>query len=187
MADICYKNGMVEINPEFVDVFKNAKAPFAIMGVGLPGIGKTKQLQGLAKDLNVGFANLPIAHREFEYLEINYRRALSPKELINLMVRRAIKDSGSVVIDAHHSTEIFRRSTQAAARRRGAQAVAVISFDASLDYALQRQDAGFTSADARKIEVVNFNLGREPVGYHEGFDLILDHGIPDGPSVIRAI
>ncbi len=150
--------------------------PFALIGIGIPGSGKTTTLRPYAETLEAEYLS---ADDERRRLGNESDQSLTPKawSAVHDKAAFAIEQGRSIVIDGTFSKEADRRREIIGLRDMGAKAIIGVYFPVDLTVALarieQRIAAGGRSVPRYAIERMHTQLEQAPPSHHEGFDDIV--------------
>ena len=146
--------------------------PYVILGVGIPGSGKTTCLAQLAHETGVARISPDDIRQELTgntadqsvntaAWEITYKRAAVEIEMGN-----------AAIIDATHTERHRRIEAIEMYRAFGALAVVAVVFKVELAVALERNNNRDRVVPEHAIRRMNKNLKHQPVSLAEGFDAI---------------
>lgn len=150
----------------------NLPEPYIVMGVGIPGSGKSTALEVVAQHLEIARI-CPDDIRE-EMTGSAADQSVNAEAWAEAYRRAGIILSlgKSAIIDGTH-TEAWRRPQNVQQYREfGAIAVVAAVFDTSLEIARQRNAGRSRVVPDFAIEKMHAALQKEPVSHKEGFDAI---------------
>lgn len=150
-------------------------APAIIMGVGIPGSGKTTTLREVSEQLDIARI-CPDDIRE-ELTGSQADQSVN-SEVWEETYRRAQIEVGlgrSAIIDATHAEAFRRPMTIEMYRKFGARTIAAVVFNTSLKLSKERNKRPERGREVpeRVLERMYRNLANQPVRLREGFDQII--------------
>jgi predicted kinase len=146
--------------------------PYIVMGVGIPGSGKSTALEVVAQHLEIARI-CPDDIRE-EMTGSAADQSVNAEAWAEAYRRVAVslQLGHSAIIDGTH-TEAWRRPKQVAQyREHGAAAVAAVVFDTPLAVAKRRNLSRERVVPEYALDKLHTALQKEPVSHKEGFDAI---------------
>jgi predicted kinase len=150
--------------------------PFIVIGVGIPGSGKTTVLKKLADHLDVMYISSDNIREEVTGSQHDQSANAEVWAKVYRRVASTVQNGESVIVDATH---IYRRRTTVKQYRSyGAVSVVAITFAVPFSVAKQRNAARERTVDEQVLHKMQTALENTPVTKSEGFDLVA-HYKPD--------
>lgn len=147
--------------------------PYVVMGVGIPGSGKTTVLKDLAERLEVAYISPDEIREEVTGSQHDQSANVQVWAIVYRRVKAILQKGGSVVVDATH---IYRRSsTVRQYRTYGAAAVVAVTFQVSIEVAKHRNAGRGRTVDEAVLNKMYAALERHPVSVQEGFDRVIHY------------
>lgn len=147
--------------------------PFVVMGVGIPGSGKTTVLSEVAEHLDIIRISPDEIREELTGNQANQSVNAEAWNQAYARVRATLELGRSAIVDATH-TEAFRRPQAVEMYRSfGAMAVVAVVFDTPLEVAKERNGARERVVPDFVLERMHAALTSEPVHENEGFDEVI--------------
>lgn len=154
-------------------IFSVAQYPLAILGIGIPGCGKTTALKPLAEARGFTYINRDDIREELTGDPANHSR----EKLVNqLMVERIVASmqySKGVVVDMTHSRAKDRRTSIQICRNNGAQQAIGIWFDIPIEVCRKRNAGRSRIVREAALFTMQHRLKVNPPAEEEGFDTII--------------
>lgn len=147
--------------------------PFVVMGVGIPGSGKTTVLSEVAEHLNIIRISPDEIREELTGSQANQSVNAEAWNETYARVQATLELGRSAIVDATHA-EAFRRPQAVEMYRSfGAAAVVATFFDTPLDIAKQRNAGRQRVVPDYALERMHQALTAEPATTEEGFDKVI--------------
>lgn len=147
--------------------------PYVVMGVGIPGSGKTTVLREVAEHLEITRISPDEIREELTGDQASQSVNAKAWEETYRRVQATLELGRSAIVDATH-TEAFRRSgTVETYRSFGAAAVVAVVFDTSLEVAKERNANRERVVPEYALDRMHAALTREPAKVSEGFDEVI--------------
>lgn len=147
--------------------------PYVVMGVGIPGSGKTTVLREVAKHLDISRISPDEIREELIGSQASQSVNAEAWSEAYQRVQAALELGRSAIVDATH-TEAFRRpQTVDMYRSFGAAAVVAVVFDTPLEVAKERNATRERVVPEYALDKMHAALMREPVSTDEGFDEVI--------------
>jgi predicted kinase len=147
--------------------------PYVVMGVGIPGSGKTTVLSEVAEHLYINRISPDEIREELTGNQANQSVNAEAWDETYRRVQATLELGRSVIIDATHAEAFRRPQTVEMYRSFGAVAVVAIVFDTPIDIAKQRNVARDRVVPKYVLDEMHTALTQEPVSTDEGFDEII--------------
>ena len=148
-------------------------APYVVMAVGLPGSGKTTELEAVAERLRVARISPDEIRQELTGSETDQTRNNEVWAETHRRVELRMKLSESAIVDATYARGEQRRADARLYRSFGATAVVAAVFDMSLELAKQRNADRKRVVPDHVLERMARSLAEVPVSIADGFDEII--------------
>lgn len=143
--------------------------PFAVLGVGLPGLGKSEILRPYADSVGASFLSAADMRR-------SVNGGMTRRPVWNMLHDRAgelLRAGESIVVDAGHTNHERRGKEILEYRRLGALSVIAIEFQAVLEELAGRDVKSLTGLTYRALEEMCIDLSLHPPSVEEGFDEVV--------------
>lgn len=158
---------------ELSDQLQEMPEPYAAMGVGIPGSGKTTALEKVSNRLDVVRICPDDIREELTGSAANQSVNARAWEEAYARAQTALEAGQSIIMDATHAEAWRRPKAVEFYRACGAAAVAAVAFNASLETAAQRNAARQRIVPDYAMERMHTALQQEPPTIEEGFDAII--------------
>lgn len=147
--------------------------PYVVMGVGIPGSGKTTFLSEVAEHLDITRISPDEIREELTGSQANQSVNTEAWDETYRRVQATLELGRSAIVDATH-TEAFRRpQTVEMYRSFGAVAVVAVVFDTPLEVAKERNKNRERVVPDYALERMDKALRAEPVTTDEGFNEVI--------------
>lgn len=147
--------------------------PYVVMGVGVPGSGKTTVLKEVAQHLNLVRISPDEIREELTGSAIDQSVNAEAWQEAYRRVELAIALGHSAIVDATHAEAWRRPTTIAQYRSYGAKAIVAAVFSTPLEVAKTRNAARDRIVPDYALERMHAALEQEPVTVAEGFDQVI--------------
>ncbi len=141
----------------------------AILGIGIPGSGKTTYLKPLAEALHYSYVNADDIRQEVNGDARNHDNHLQIMRLFHDRVRQGLQ-AGGVILDATYSKRKDRLHAVDLCRQNGADEVVGYIFNPPLAVAKQRNAGRERVLPEHVLELMHSRLKLNPPSLQEGFD-----------------
>lgn len=145
----------------------------AIIGIGLPGCGKTTLLRPLAKKEGLAYINADDIRKELTGDARNHSKEPVVWRIAHSRIRDGLKSAG-VVIDATHSKRKDRARMVSFCRENGAQHIIGYWVKASLKTCMQRNEARHRVVRTEAVNKMYQRLETNSPSIEEGFDEVIE-------------
>lgn len=144
----------------------------AIVGIGIPGSGKTTFLRALAERRGYAYVNKDALREELlgDIEDQSQNRAIWLES--NRRIKEALAEGQTVVLDSTHAERWKREELVAFLRESGARTVVAVYFSVPLEVALQRNTGRERAVPESAIRSLESLLMRSPPTTEEGFDAV---------------
>ncbi len=149
------------------------ETPFVVMGVGIPGSGKTTVLSELAGDFDIARICPDDIREEISGNAADQSVNAQAWEEAYDRVKDELAGGNSVIIDATHAEAWRRPQTVEMYRSFGAVTVAAVFIDVPVEIAKERNTGRDRVVPDYAIEKMAKALESEPVSLKEGFDVVI--------------
>jgi predicted kinase len=143
-----------------------------IMGIGIPGSGKTTVLKGFAEKFGYTYICPDDIRKELLGNAIDQSKNREVWSEAYKFVGDALQRGETVVFDATFVTEKIRAEFINFARERGAEKIQGVYLDAPLEVAKERNSGRERVIPEYAMDRMHNNLKKEPPKINEGFDSI---------------
>lgn len=144
--------------------------PYVVMGVGIPGSGKTTVLREVAKHLAITRISPDEIREELTGSEASQSVNAEAWKEAYRRVQATLELARSAIVDATHAEAFRRPQTVEMYRSFGAAAVVAVVFDTPLEVAKERNATRGRVVPEYALDKMHAALSREPVSTEEGFD-----------------
>lgn len=144
-----------------------------IIGVGVPGCGKTTYLKPLAANLHLDYINPDEIREQLTGSMEDHSQEPEVWALVHQKVTEGIKDKGAV-LDATYTRRRDRRIVIDLARQYGAQEIIAYWFNLPLDSCMERNRLRSRRVPNAAIEKMYNRLQINPPTEAEGFTQIIE-------------
>ncbi len=144
----------------------------AIIGIGLPGCGKTTLLKPLAQAEGLAYVNAEDIREELTGDPRNHTREVQVWRVAYERIKAGLQGRG-VVIDATHSKRKDRVRTVSFCRQNGARQIIGYWLQAPVETCLERNRKRQREVREEAIHKMQRRLLENPPGTDEGFDEIV--------------
>ena len=151
----------------------NYETPYVVMGVGMPGSGKTTALKPFAKEMGAAYLCADDIREELTGDADNQAVNKEAWELLYTRAEEKLRDGESLVVDATHAERRYRREAVERYRNFGAKTLVAIYFEIDVAQAFQRLEGRERKVPLHVLERMNQSLRRNPVSPEDGFDDII--------------
>lgn len=167
------------VRNELTEFLNGVTDPFVVMGVGVPGTGKSQELRRMSAELGIAVTSPLIVRRQLEKRGLRSMKRVP--EIMNEQIADFLQSGQPVIIDGNHidprvpserHEPYTRDHLTAHYRGMGARAVLALVFDHPLHEILGNYDKGPKRYGLRDINFMHRSLQARPVKLDEGFDLI---------------
>lgn len=143
-----------------------------IVGIGVPGCGKTTYLKPLAEELNLTYINADDIREELTGDPTNHTREIKVWAIVRRRLKQAIAKNGAV-LDATHSKKRDRRVIVEYCRENGADNICAYWFNLPLNTCLERNNKRDRKVPEEAAKKMYDRLNLNPPRLEEGFDVIV--------------
>jgi len=146
----------------------------AILGIGIPGSGKSTILKPMANQMGYGYVNRDDIRAELTGDPADHTREAEVSQIAAAATRDALKQGG-VVIDGTLSKRRDRAETVKLCRQAGAEHIQAIWFDPPLEESKRRNAGRGRVVPNEVLDKLYARLIANPPSLEEGFDDIEIH------------
>lgn len=143
-----------------------------IVGIGVPGCGKTTYLKPLAKELSLKYINPDDIRQEITGNATNHSKELEVWNLVHSSLIEALKNRGAIV-DATYTKKKDRRKLIELCRQNGASEIIAYWFNLPLKTCIERNNSRKRAVPEIAIKKMHNRLKMNPPTTNEGFDKIV--------------
>lgn len=143
-----------------------------IVGIGVPGCGKTTYLKPLAKELSLKYINPDDIREEITGDATNHSKELEVWNLVHSRLIEALKNRGAIV-DATFTKIKDRRQLINLCRQNGATEIIAYWFNLPLETCIERNNNRQRAVPEIAIKKMHNRLNLNPPTTDEGFDKIV--------------
>lgn len=143
-----------------------------IVGIGVPGCGKTTYLKPLANELDLMYLNPDDIREEITGDATNHSRESEVWKTVHARLIEAIKKQGAV-LDATYTKIKDRRQLVAFCKQHGAEQVYAYWFKFPLELCIERNNSRNRTVPEVAIKKMYNRLKLNPPTIEEGFDKIV--------------
>lgn len=181
---------------ELTDFLVGSKAPYALLGVGIPGSGKTSVLKQMAETLQIPRINADEIRAELLGDEADQAKNHEVWEAVYKRAEESLDAGIPVIIDATHidpyhptdkQREVLRPALVKKYQGFGAKAVIAAVFATPLEVAKHNNQQRDRIVPDYVLERMHNNLQKRPVALNEGFDLIAHRATIDATVKIVGV
>ncbi len=158
---------------ELKRLLKNLPVPYVVMGVGIPGSGKTTVLKAVATQLDITYISPDEIREELTGSMANQSVNKEAWDETYHRAKTALARSRPVIVDATHAEAWRRAEAIAQYRESGASTVVAAVFDTPLQVAKERNLQRERVVPEHVLERMHKSLSKEPAAQAEGFDTII--------------
>jgi predicted kinase len=146
----------------------------AIIGIGIPGSGKTSYLKPLALEQSLLYVSADELRQQFTGDMSNHSKDTAVWQTVFKRIQQSLNSNkySGVVVDATHAKFKDRRKSIIACQNYGATDVIGYWFDTDLDIALARNANRSRSVPEQAIKKMNQSLQQNPPSITDGFSRI---------------
>lgn len=144
----------------------------ALVGIGIPGSGKTTYLKKLSEDHGFAYINKDSIREELlgDIKDQSQNRRIWIES--NRRIEEALAHGTSVVIDSTHAESWKRKELVTFLRRSGAVRVIALYFDVPYEIAHERNQARNRVVKEKQMHWFQGQIEEDPPSLDEGFDRI---------------
>ena len=147
--------------------------PYVVMGVGIPGSGKTTVLREVAEHLDITRVSPDEIREELTGNQASQSVNAEAWSEAYRRVQASLELGHSAIVDATHAEAFRRPQTVEMYRSFGAVAVVAVVFDTPLEVAKERNATRERVVPEYALDKMHAALTREPVSTEEGFDEVI--------------
>lgn len=147
--------------------------PYVVMGVGIPGSGKTTVLCEVAEHLDITRISPDEIRKELTGSEASQSVNREAWDEAYKRMQTTLELGHSAIIDATHAEAFRRPQTVDMYRSFGAAAVVAVIFDTPLEIAKERNLGRERVVPEYALDKMHAALTREPVSVDEGFNEVI--------------
>ena len=158
---------------------------FAVVGIGIPGSGKTLYLKELAEEGDYAYVSKDAIREELLGSITDQSKNREVWLESNRRITDALAAGRSVILDSTHAERWKREELVSFLKEAGARQVVALYFDVPLDLALSRNRARERVVPESTLRSFHSALTKEPPIIAEGFDAI--YTPEDFPSALPSL
>lgn len=149
------------------------RGPVLLVGIGLPGSGKTTILKPLAVELDAVYVNRDDIREELTGDASNHSMEREVTATANRRVAQGLKQGNHVIVDATHNSQRSRKEIIRFARRYGSSMIIGLYVNVDIDISLLQNSKRNRVVPEEVVQQMHTRLRESQPRIEEGFDILL--------------